>query len=274
MKSSVGESQIVVRLLNVCSVRNKTCIIRDLITDEKIDLFIFIETWLSQGDEAVIQEFMPETHYFVHLPRDGRAGGVGIAICNYIKVIKTVFHSFEYFECMEVHLSKGAESVAVYIIHRPPGYASLGFINEFELLLLQAQNYNTPKLYVGDFNIWIDDSSKTDTLNFTEALENYNLENHINLPTHRSGHTLDLILAESSQVIVEDFSVEQANTISDHMQVSFKLNLGRKIEGTKKVHYRNMRTSNYDNFDKVFSRIAHQLDPETCEHVEQRLKCL
>ena len=57
--------------------------------------------------------------------------------------------------------------MAVFIIYRPPGYAFICFINEFEILSLQVQNYNTPKLSVGDFNIWIDNSSKTDTRNFT-----------------------------------------------------------------------------------------------------------
>ena len=69
-------------------MRKKTCIVQDLITDEIFDLIIIIETWLTQGDEAVIKELIPETHYFVYLPRYGPAGGVGVALCNYIKVIK------------------------------------------------------------------------------------------------------------------------------------------------------------------------------------------
>ena len=94
MNSSVGKSKIVGRLLYVCSIRNETYSLRDLITDEKIDLFLFTETWLTRDDGAVLQELIPETHYFVQLPRDSRGGGVGIVICKYIKTIKIVFSFF------------------------------------------------------------------------------------------------------------------------------------------------------------------------------------
>ena len=69
MNSSVGKSKIVGRLLYVCSNRKETYTLRELITDEKKDLFLFTETWLTRDDGAVIQQLIPETHYSVQLQR-------------------------------------------------------------------------------------------------------------------------------------------------------------------------------------------------------------
>ena len=94
-----------------------------------------------------------------------------------------MFHFFENFEYLEVYLRSGCNTVTVFIVNKPSGYATLRFVNEFEALLLQAQNYNMKKIYVGDFNIWIDNSSKTDAGNFTAAPKNFKNENYIHYPT-------------------------------------------------------------------------------------------
>ena len=83
---------------------NKTLFLRDLFTDEKVDLFIFTETCLTRNDGVVLQDLIPEKDQFVQLPRDSRRGSVDIVVCGYIKTKKTVFHSFENFQCLEVHL--------------------------------------------------------------------------------------------------------------------------------------------------------------------------
>ena len=76
-------------LLNVRSVRNKTNILRDYITDNFIDIFCLTETWLNEKETAVISEFVPETHVFHHFPREGRGGGVGVVLANFFKGIKS-----------------------------------------------------------------------------------------------------------------------------------------------------------------------------------------
>ena len=78
------------------------------------------------------------------------------------------------------------------------------------------------KLYVGDFNIRMDDSIKTDVRSFTAALDNFNVENYICYPTHKTGHILDLLLAESNSVSFEKVTVEPPSTISDHKMICLK----------------------------------------------------
>ena len=57
--------------------------------DNKLDVLALTETWLYKCDNAKIREMTPDTHVFLHVPReDKRGGGVGILISNSFSKIK------------------------------------------------------------------------------------------------------------------------------------------------------------------------------------------
>ena len=90
--------------LNACSIRNKSCLIRDAIIDNSVDLFFVVETWLTSSDTSSIAAFLPDTHDFYHFPRDNRrGGGVGVAVSKSIASVKTIPRVFESFECLEIN---------------------------------------------------------------------------------------------------------------------------------------------------------------------------
>ena len=67
--------------MNIQSVGNKTCEIRDYINDNKLDILMLAETWLNNYDSAKIREMTPDMHTLLHVSRgDRRGGGVGIFI--------------------------------------------------------------------------------------------------------------------------------------------------------------------------------------------------
>ena len=51
-------------------------------------------------------------------------------------------------------------------------------------------------IIVGDFNLHIDDIANPDAQVFLDLLTAFGLQNHVNFPTHKSEHILDLILSE------------------------------------------------------------------------------
>ena len=53
-------------LVNIQSVGNKTCEIRDFINDDKLDVLVLTETWLNLYDNAKIKEI----RLFNRLPLD------------------------------------------------------------------------------------------------------------------------------------------------------------------------------------------------------------
>ena len=71
-------SSIKCALVNIQSVGNKTCEIRDYIIDNQLDILVLTETWLNNCDSAKIKEMTPDTHKFLHIPRGtGRGGASG-----------------------------------------------------------------------------------------------------------------------------------------------------------------------------------------------------
>ena len=79
------------------------------------------------------------------------------------------------------------------------------------------------KLYLGDFNVWMDQQNSVDANKFRGILNNYGMKNHVNKATHNLGHTLDLVIDCVENSIIGNVYVEPQNTISDHMVVNFKI---------------------------------------------------
>ena len=48
-------------------------------------------------------------------------------------------------------------------------------------------------LITGDFNIHVDDPCEPDRVRFLDLLELMRLQQHVDVPSHKSDHTLDLI---------------------------------------------------------------------------------
>ena len=95
MKKLVSDlDSINVLLINARSVKNKTCMVKDLIIDNNISICCITETWLYDTDTSVIPEFVPNSHEFHHFPRcergiSNRGGGVGIVVSKLLNGIRT-----------------------------------------------------------------------------------------------------------------------------------------------------------------------------------------
>ena len=91
-------------LVNIQSVGNKTYEIRDYINDNELDILVVTETWLTNYDNAKIKEMTPDTHTFLHVPReDRRGGGVGMFISNsFCKIKKEKVPNAKNYELLQV----------------------------------------------------------------------------------------------------------------------------------------------------------------------------
>ena len=76
-------------LVNIQSFGSKTFEIWGYIIDDKLDVLVLTETWLNTHDKAKIRDMTPDTHMFLHVPReDKKRGGVGLFISNSFSKIK------------------------------------------------------------------------------------------------------------------------------------------------------------------------------------------
>ena len=85
----------------------------------------------------------------------------------------------------------------------------------FEELLTLSPGY---LLINGDFNFHMDVSTDTNANTFKDQLESAGLKQHVDGPTHRSGHTLDLIIDRQEDKVFSSFSTLR-DLPSDHYAV-------------------------------------------------------
>ena len=60
------------------------------------------------------------------------------------------------------------------------------------------------------------------------------------LPTHKSSHTQDLVIANEFSNIIGNVTAEPVKTIIDNKIVSFKVKLCRNLKMTKKIALRKL----------------------------------
>ena len=104
------------------------------------------------------------------------------------------------------------KKVILNVIYRPPhGNFSL-FLQEIESLILESEINEADVIYLGDFNIWVDDIRNNDAQNFLRLLNNFSLVNLVNKPTYNSGHTLDLVITKNHHSFVKKLTCNTLNT--------------------------------------------------------------
>ncbi len=119
--------------------------------------------------------------------------------------------------------SKFNYCVQTTIFRSPPGYqccilCGVRKIPRIIKLVLSAD----PLLIVADFNIHIDSNENYDAIKFLELLQSFSLTQHVEVATHSSGHTLDLIITRKADNLIS--SVPRAVCLfSDHMPVFCEL---------------------------------------------------
>ena len=233
-------------VLNSQSVRNKTLSVKDFTVESDIDVLAFTETWLSdESDEYIIRDLCP-TGYEFYIPRGSRGGGVGLykKRIRFQKQsrIKAKFRSFEFTDLL---LRQDSTSLRVIIVYCPQTVDNRStepvFFQEFPSLLEKLAIAAGSLLMVGDFNFHVEDCNDRSAQRFLQLLETFNMEQHIREPTHRSGHTLDLMITRAEENIASNFSVHDP-AISDHFAVSCTLALRKVPFERKRLYYRKLKS--------------------------------
>ena len=99
-------------------------------------------------------------------------------------------------------MAEGTSSAAKLFEEFPTFLHSLAIVPSFLLI-------------VGDFNLHVNDASDRSAQRFLRLLEAFNLKQHVWVPTHRSGNTLDLVITRNDESTARDFDVFDP-IISDH----------------------------------------------------------
>ena len=103
------------------------------------------------------------------------------------------------------------------VYHSPPKdcITNSMFLDDITNHLTDLLTVNQNNLIMGDFNIHIDDQTDSDANIFNDTMTALGLVQHVSIPTHKKGNTLDLIYTE----LGTNFSVSNIQSrpiMSDH----------------------------------------------------------
>ena len=243
--------------LNIRSIRNKTLSLYHFIVSQNVDVLALTETWLCDGpdDLIVINNSVPPGYHIHCVNRQHKRGG-GVALI-YKKDITfkdeqlTSIDRFSQFELLDCCIKINKISTRVVVVYRPPIVGNIQyeeFAREWSLYLERFIEVQEELLIVGDFNIHVDTvNSLSDS--FTNILDANGLKQHVDQPTHRKGHTLDLVITRDTSGLLRSPPVISISGVGDltgasscdHYAVWCYLNIARPKTISKTVTYRSLR---------------------------------
>ena len=187
-------------LFNAQSVCNKTLPIFDIICECDFDVIAITETWLkSTIDATTVRELTAKGYSHKLLSRSSRkGGGVALLYKSTIDIKKPVHNVYRTFEHIEYIMRTDTSSIRLIVIYRqPPSQKNRLTVAEFfeEWTSFVDELVITPGKFIimGDINFHLDDTSDCNASRFRASIKSTGLIMHVREPTHRKGHTLDVL---------------------------------------------------------------------------------
>ena len=99
-------------------------------------------------------------------------------------------------------------------------------------------------ILTGDYNFHVDVEDDPDVRAFLDLLASMGLKQHVNVPTHVSGHTLDLMITREHDPVISSVPVAD-RYLSDHASVLCSLNSEKPDCVAKIIRYRQLRATDF-----------------------------
>ena len=199
--------------------------ILEALNEYQIDLLVTTETWLrdTEDDQQWLLGSELNRNGFQTLPvnrKIKKGGGIALTIKNNIKVKheeSTKYNSFEHAIWNISH--KNMPKFTVVAIYHPPsncqGSTDATFIDQLTDLLTTLQTkYNN--IILGDINMHMDDLNNQTACILQDSINAFDLTQHVKIPTHNKGHTLDVIITTRSTGFNNVDEIIPGPYISDH----------------------------------------------------------
>ena len=214
----------------------------------------------------VTREIPPPEYNILSQPRmdDRSGGGLGIIHKDYITINSSKatknHNTMGYMRCS---LRTKQTSIDICVIYIFLGTSVIDFCNELASEIEENINLTSDRcVYIGNFNIHVDEDNP-ETTTFNDFMESFNLKNLVSFPTHIHQHTLDLILDDRDNPIVQ--GVIKGHLLSDHNFLHMILVVGRPKPDKECKKFRNLRQI---NLQELRDDIIHELVPSTTQLAE------
>eukprot|EP00745_Piridium_sociabile_P014218 TRINITY_DN20961_c0_g1_i1.p2 TRINITY_DN20961_c0_g1~~TRINITY_DN20961_c0_g1_i1.p2 ORF type:complete len:290 (-),score=34.81 TRINITY_DN20961_c0_g1_i1:2017-2886(-) len=228
------------------------------------------ETWLRQyGDEAKCRDLTPPGYTLFSFPRSHdsnikRGGGIAIIIKAPLAqhcAIRTDFpFAHQSFEVAQLTLTIQEQRVTIFLLYRPPPNKKNKlsvplFFDELPDFLDFCHDCQNNIVLAGDFNFHVDDPNDASARKLCEQLEMFNLTQTVTEPTHKCGHTLDLVVHRNDDNIVYSTNVCH-DLASDHYAVLCHLAVQKPKHPATFVCTRSIRKIDHDKFASDIAQVV------------------
>ena len=215
-----------------------------------------METWLKPDDRLTAHQFCPIGYKAISILRIGRTRG-GITLVhiadNNIKLDKKSYKTKHGRSNIYVSLS---------LIH-PSSYSCLQyfsildtsivqFIGDLIDVLKEYVNWHGQHTILGYFNIQINDENDSDSINFNDFLNTFDLTNKVQFSTKNQHNTIDFIIALNTSNYIQ--KVKQGGLFSDHFMILFDIMEPTNIQKFNTVAYHKTKAINKEEFSKYLAR--------------------
>ena len=125
--------------------------------------------------------------------------------------------------------------------HPEPSHSDT-FSQEFKELLKSLIPLASEFYILGDFTLHLNKKQSPTTIKVCDILESFDLEQHINFPTHIHGHYLDLLITRTSCP-----TVSACDGLSGHVLVLLEIECPRPEYVENKISFRRIDKIDLDN---------------------------
>ena len=294
------QRNIRITTLNAQSVKNKDQLIADCIFNSKANYTVITETWLKDTDNTWMEGSDLNQNGLKIWTRNriGRIGGLALVTHQHTRVKEVTSHTYDSFEhgiWLVKHPGITLTICGIYRLH-PSAQNKLTinqFLDEFTEFTTDVITQHTNPIFIGDFNVHVNDLINPDTEIFIDMMSALGLDQHIDFPTHKSGNTLDLLFTEcisrveiskcSPGEYTSDHLAVEANILVDKEDIVQKDITIRKLKNMDKTKF--IEDLNLDQFPETDNinilvntlerKMKESLDnnaPETCRRITVRPK--
>ena len=132
-------------------------------------------------------------------------------------------------------------NITLVVAYRPPSSGTEVFCDQYAQYMGQVVIKSQMLIVLGDFNFHYECINDSATTKFRGLLDSLGLTQHVSSPTHKAGHTLDLVITHVNEYLVSDLSVLD-KLISYHHAVLFTVPYNRPSIGKKMFSFRKYKT--------------------------------
>jgi len=219
---SADRDRLRIGWLNVRSLNNKTVAVRETIEFNNLDVLALTETWHQHSNDICLRDAAPPDFAVTDAVRESQPGYGGIAVlysallrCTRVNLPPTTT-----FEALCTRFKVSCSEWLLLTIYRPgSSYPSSMFFEELTTVLETLVTHGCPVVIGGDINIHVENPTDIHASCLHELLSSMGLQQHVTLPTHQAGGTLDLVIT-FSDFGVDELNVEPPGIVSDHSLIT------------------------------------------------------